>query len=533
VDDDELVAAIEDRTARGIAAAVGRLIRSGALASGDRLPTVRSMAGRLGVSPTTVGEAWQALARAGAVASRGRAGTFVRADAARHGPERYRRVTQGPGVYALDLSTGIPDAALLPDVRALLGRALGAGDGGGGDGRAGDGRAGDGGALTTNYLDGTVDPALEPVLVDRWPFAPERLTVVDGCLDALDRVASVVVRFGDRVLVENPTFPPLLDLLGDLGAEVIGVPLDASGPVPDAVARGLALGPVAFFLQPRAHNPTGVSLTPARVAELAALLAAPPARTGAPPIVVVEDDHAGDVSSSPLVSLGRHLPERTVHISGFSKSHGPDLRLAAVGGAGRVVDAVISHRRLGPGWSSRILQRLLAAMLTDPATVTSVDRARAAYAARRRALAAALADRGIACTGGDGIYLWVPVRDEQAALVSLASHGIGASPGGPFEVAPLDGDHVRLTAGLVPVAPRDGAWSDAVTAAVVGGGGGPAGAAGRGGAGAAGRGGAGRGGAGADRGVAGDVADEGAPLGLLADAVAAAATSPPPLHRRR
>jgi DNA-binding transcriptional MocR family regulator len=75
--------------------------------------------------------------------------------------------------------------------------------------------------------------------------------------------------------------------------------------------------------------------------------------------IVIEDDHANNISSAPLVSVGRWLPDRTVHIRSYSKSHGPDLRLAAVGGAGDVVTAVANRRLLGPGWSSRILQALL------------------------------------------------------------------------------------------------------------------------------------------------------------------------------
>ena len=68
----------------------------------------------------------------------------------------------------------------------------------------------------------------------------------------------------------------------------------------------------------------------------------------------------------PLVSLGRWLPERTVHIRSYSKSHGPDLRLAAVGGAGDLVTAVANRRLLGPGWSSRILQALLLGAAARP-----------------------------------------------------------------------------------------------------------------------------------------------------------------------
>jgi hypothetical protein len=34
-------------------------------------------------------------------------------------------------------------------------------------------------------------------------------------------------------------------------------------------------------------------------------------------------------------------------------------------------------------------------------------------------------------------------------MVTLAAHGIAVAPGAPFCVTPLDGDHVRVTCGLV------------------------------------------------------------------------------------
>ena len=421
---DEFTSAIEVRSARGIAAGIGRLIRSGTLQIGDRLPTVRTIAADLGVSPATVSEAWQSLAQAGVIESRGRAGTFVRTDTETHGPARYRRITHGPGAYERDYSTGIPDTELLPD----LSRAT---------------RHAELGDLTTNYFDDPVDPLLHEALAERWPFTPQAVTVVDGCLDALVRVANEVVRFGDRVLIENPTFPPVLDMLGDLGADVIAVECDAFGPSPASLADGLAMGPVAFFYQPRGTNPTGVSVSAERADELAALLAEHPE------VAIIENDHAAAICTAPPQSMGTRFPDRTTYVMGFSKSHGPDLRLAAVAGPADTVDAVATQRRLGPGWSSRIMQRLLAAMLNDPATAAVVDTARSTYALRRNMLFAALADRGITPSGTDGIYAWIPVLDEASALISLASRGIGASPGSPFEAKRLEQPHLRVTVGLV------------------------------------------------------------------------------------
>lgn len=418
----DLAATIEDRSATGIAAAIGRAVSSGRLEAGARLPTVRALAAELRVSPTTVSEAWRALAAVGIIDPQGRRGTFVRQAARPGAGQRYGRVTEGPGHFALDLSTGTPDPALLPDLAPIVARV---------------GR----GHLTTSYAEAPVLPALEGALRERWPFEPEGLTVVDGAMDGIDRVAQAVVRLGDRVVVEHPTFPPVLDLLELLGAEVIGVAVDEEGPLVEELAAALRRDPSMVFLQPRAQNPTGVGLTVRRARALAKVLE--PARA-----VVVEDDHSGDVAIGELVSIGRWLPHRTVHVRSFSKSHGPDLRLAAVGGAGEVVEAVTTRRLLGPGWSSRLLQAVLATMLADPRTVDRVAAARAAYAERRAAVAGALADRGVPTGGADGINLWVPVADERSALMAMAAQGVGVAPGSPFLVRP-DRDHVRVTVGLL------------------------------------------------------------------------------------
>jgi DNA-binding transcriptional MocR family regulator len=413
---------ITDRTARGIAAGVGRMISDGTLPVGQRLPTVRELATALGVSPTTVSEAWQSLAAVGAIDARGRQGTFVRQPTGPASPRRYRRITEGPGHFALDLSTGTPDPALLPDLGPLLARVSRQ-------------------SLTSSYLDRPVLPELDERLRATWPFVPEALTVVDGAMDALDRVASTVVRLGDRVVVEHPAFPPLLDLLDLLGADVVGVPLDAEGMRVDALERALADGVSAVFLQPRAHNPTGVTTTRRRAKQLAAVLARSTA-------VVVEDDHSGDIASGALVSIGSHLPHRTVHLRSYSKSHGPDLRLAAVGGAGDVVNAVANRRLLGPGWSSRILQAVLLQMLDHQPTLDAVAHARGEYARRRSAVTKVLGELGVSHTGTDGINLWMQVADERSALITLAAQGIGAAPGEPFMVL-ADVPSLRVTVGLI------------------------------------------------------------------------------------
>jgi DNA-binding transcriptional MocR family regulator len=415
----------DGRTARRIAATIGRLVSSGALEVGARLPTVRELSRRLGVSPTTVSEAWRRLAEVGAIETRGRNGTFVRRPTGPGGPRRYRQISEGPGHFALDLSSGTPDPDLLPDLAPVVAKVSRQ-------------------SLTSSYLDHPVLPALDDELRATWPFPPAAITVVDGALDALDRVANVALHLGDRVVVEHPGFPPMLDLLERMTCDVIGVDVDDEGLDIDQLRTIVDdRPPVAVLLQPRAQNPAGVAMSRRRARAIADAV-----RTA--PTVVIEDDHANDISAAPLVSVGRWLPERTVHIRSFSKSHGPDLRLAAVGGAGSVVTAVENRRLLGPGWSSRILQSVLVELIRDPATGDVLEAARAAYSDRRRRVCEILEAHGVGWTGADGINLWVAVDDERAAVVALAARGIGVAPGTPFLVRPDSAtDHIRVTVGLL------------------------------------------------------------------------------------
>ncbi|MCP9985237.1 aminotransferase class I/II-fold pyridoxal phosphate-dependent enzyme [Actinomadura madurae] len=158
---------------------------------------------------------------------------------------------------------------------------------------------------------------------------------------------------------------------------------------------------------------------------------------------MIEDDGTGEVSASPAVSVGTHLPERTVLVRSYSKSHGPDLRIAVIGGAAEPVERVRVLRSFGTGWTSRILQDALAYLLADAATREVVAHARRTYAERRDALASALAERGVATGNRDGLMLWVPVADESGALVTLAAHGVAAAPGSRYQVV-SSAPHLRI-----------------------------------------------------------------------------------------
>jgi DNA-binding transcriptional MocR family regulator len=178
-----------------------------------------------------------------------------------------------------------------------------------------------------------------------------------------------------------------------------------------------------------------------RMAELARVLRGSEA-------LIIEDDGVGDVSALPPASLGAAFPDRTVHIRSYSKSLGPDLRVAVLSGPAEIVGQIQAYRSFGAGWTSRLLQEATAWLIGDPDTTALVDRARQIYGQRRRSLVTALAARGIAAPDHDGLCLWLPVRSEQFALVTLAAHGIAVRGGGNF--SPRPSDHIRVATSLLP-----------------------------------------------------------------------------------
>lgn len=420
------LSAIEQRldgnTARGLAAAVSAAVRDGVLSGGQVLPPIRTIAHQLALSPTTVSAAWRTLTRAGVIHTDGRRGTVV-AYPTRPRPDRYGRVTGGGGTVSLDLSTGVPDVRLLPDPSHGLARLSGAG-------------------VPRSYLDDPVLPELAVELRRRWPYDAAHLTVVDGAMDGLALVLRTTVRFGDRVAVEHPTFPPIVDLLESIGAAVVGVRMDGEGLRLDELSTAVSQGISCVVLQPRAQNPTGVCLSRERAAAIAAMALEHD-------LLIVEDDSMGEVSSGEPVSVGAFAPEQVVHLHSFSKSHGPDLRIAALSAPTQLMGELLARRQLGQGWTSRLLQRLLLDLLTRPESVRSVQSARRTYAARRARMTDLLAAHGVSLTSGDGINLWVPVADETAALVRLGAAGIGAAPGTPFQVCADPQHYIRVTSGLV------------------------------------------------------------------------------------
>ncbi|MDX1650280.1 MAG: aminotransferase class I/II-fold pyridoxal phosphate-dependent enzyme [Myxococcota bacterium] len=410
---------LSGESAEEIAASAEDAVRRGALRPGEGLPTVRGLAARLGVSPTTVAAAYRALRQRGVVVTAGRRGTRVSPAP----PLRAAPAPLPPGVR--DLASGNPDPALLPDLRPFLRRL---------EPRA------------VLYTDAPHDPEL--LALARKDFAAdalpaEHLAVTSGALDGIERVLAAWLRPGDPVALEDPAFTGVLHLVRAGGYGVLPVAVDDEGPRPEALRRALRAGARAFVWTPRAQNPTGAALSPARGRALAAVL------RDHPDLLLVEDDHASVAAGVAARTLCRGRARFAV-VRSVSKTLGPDLRLAVLSGDATSVDRVSGRQLLGMRWVSHLLQALVVQLWRDPGVRRHLTRAATTMAARREALLAALADRGVEAHGRSGLNVWVPVPEETAVVQRLAAAGWAVRAGEVYRLESPPG--VRVTTAGLPEA---------------------------------------------------------------------------------
>lgn len=396
-------------------------VRTGALAPGTPLPTVRALATSRGISPTTVAGAYAALRARGLLSTSGRRGTRISARPPLTLPlTRSELIPDG----LRDLARGNPDPAFLP----RLGRALR---------RLPDRQRVYGEPLQLPEL---IVQARRQFVADDIPA--DHLTVVSGAMDGVERVLLAHLRPGDRLAVEDPGYPAVLDLVAALGLQAEPVPMDEQGVTPEGLARALRAGAQACVLTPRAQNPTGAAFDPRRVRDLQRVLAAHP-RT-----LVIEDDHAGVVAGAPALTLGPRT--RWALVRSVSKSLGPDLRVALVTGDASTIARVEGRQSLGCGWVSHLLQRTVATLMADSSVQRGLKSAARGYAERREALIAALARHGIEAHGRSGFNVWIPVREEALPLQALAATGWALKAGERYRSK--SGPALRVTiATLQPV----------------------------------------------------------------------------------
>ena len=427
-------------SAASISASIESGVRRGDWAPGAALPSVRALADELRVSPATVAKAYQELRRRGVVESEGRRGTRVRSQPAVAAARSARFLPVPAGVR--DLSAGEPDVRLLP----VLGPALRA---------VAETNGPPQGYASAAAMPELTEAARPRLLADGVPVGDAAITVTSGTLDAIERLLTAHLRPGDAVAVEDPGWAALLDLLAALDLRPLPVTVDAEGPEPAAMAAALQAGARAAVVTVRAQNPTGAAVGAGRAAALRALLGVHPG------VLLIEDDHAAELAEAPAHCLGP-VTGAWAFTRSASKPFGPDLRIAVLAGDEATIARVVGRMRIGSGWVSTVLQRLLLHLWQDEEVTAAVTAACRVYATRRRTLREALLARGVRAEGETGINVWVPVADETRTVGLLREAGyavaagslfrVSSPPGVRISIGPLDLDDIPVLADAVAAA---------------------------------------------------------------------------------
>ncbi len=291
----------------------------------------------------------------------------------------------------------------------------------------------------------------------RAPAAAE-IIVTGGISHALDQVCTLLTRPGDTVLVEQPTYHLAVRILREHPLDLVAVSSDAVGLRPEAMADTIASlrregrTPRFLYTVPTFNNPTGVSLSAERRRALIDVAVA----AG---LTIVEDDAyrelAYDGPAPP--SLWSLAPTGTViRLGSFAKAVAPGLRLGYLTAAAATIERIRGGGLLDSGGGiNHFTANTVAAFCEAGGFVAQGEHLRAAYRARRDALAAALTehlspDYAWALPAG-GFFIWLRLPDgaDAAALLPRAvAAGVGYAPGQRFH---LDGGgkrFLRLAFGL-------------------------------------------------------------------------------------
>lgn len=429
----------DTRTAQ-VMRAIRAKVANRALVAGERLPSIRGFARTLGVSPSTVVQAYDRLVADGLIRAKPGSGFFVSPTGLaplsleEDLPPRDQAIDPfwvSRQSLDADAATLKPGCGWLPAdwmAAAPLRRALRA------VARSDDTLLADYGA-TRGAL------TLRRILLGRFAedglgVSLDQLLLTGSGTQAIDLICRFFLRPGDTVLVDDPCYFNFRALLRAHQVKVVGVPYTPSGPDITAFEAILAAEhPRLYVTNSALHNPTGATLSTPTAHHLLTIAAAHD-------LTIVEDDIFADFEPEPSVRLATlDGLDRVIRIGSFSKTLSASVRCGYV--AARpdwikgLVDLQVATSFGGP---SPVATALIAHILSGGGYRKHMDDVRQRLARARRSTADALRHLGIEpwLMPRGGFYLWCRLPDGlDAADVARAAlaENVLLAPGNVFSVS--------------------------------------------------------------------------------------------------
>jgi DNA-binding transcriptional MocR family regulator len=428
--------------------AIRAKVASRALTTGDRLPSIRSFAATMDVSPSTVVEAYDRLAAEGLIRARQGSGFYVASAApplalAEMEPKLDRaidpfwvsrqsldsdRLTAMPGCGWLP-ADWLPNAAIRRGMRKLA-------------------KADD--AVLSDYSPTRGPLALRRLLARQFAgegldAGPDQILLTGSGTQAIDLICRFLVRPGDTVLVDDPCYFNFQALLRAHQAVIVGVPYTPTGPDIQRFAEIAAEHrPRLYITNSALHNPTGATLSP-QVAHRLLNIAA------AHDMIVVEDDIFADFEPEPSPRLtALDGLSRVIRIGSFSKTLSASIRCGYIAARADWIDSLIDLQvATSFGGVSPVAAELVLSALSDGSYRKHLEVLRRRLARARRDTAAKLGRLGISpwLMPRGGFYLWCSLPDgRDAAAVARAAlrENVVLAPGDVFSVSQTASGFMRF-----------------------------------------------------------------------------------------
>jgi GntR family transcriptional regulator / MocR family aminotransferase len=396
-----------------------RMIKTGMLGPGVRLPSSRRLADDLNVARSVVVEAYQQLVAEGYLTSTSRSGTSVSKLArsstgtATPGAYKSRNDRTVPVLWDLRIGladvSGFPRSAWLACLQQVLQTAT---------------------AAHLSYPPLTGTPQLREELaaylgrVRAVRTVPEHLMITASFAQGLSLLCSMLHSIGHKTIgVEDPGDPDQRRFIEGVGLRTIPVPVDNEGADVHALA---ASGTRAALLTPARQFPTGVVLSAARREALVRWAE----RVNA---VVIEDDHDGELWFDTTMrppSVQGLAPERVVYGSSTSRTLAPGLRLGWLAMPPALIPALLKVRERQDLGESTIDQLAYAEFILTGRLDRHLRQTRKRYRERFdtlvRTLQTCLPEATVSGSAA-GLHSFVklpPTTDEQAVVHAASQRGI-------------------------------------------------------------------------------------------------------------
>ncbi|CAE6866037.1 hypothetical protein R75461_08281 [Paraburkholderia nemoris] len=415
---------------------VGALVQQGRLHAGARLPSIRQLARKLGVSPNTVVTAYDQLIALGAIVAHASSGFFVAGS--NHGAPlaiARRPTASGPldAAWLARSNLEIDSGWIAAGGEALRGSWLE--DAGTACLARKTVRGFGEGMHVPHSVQGS--SALREVLALHLRFDgifvdPNCLITTDCAVQAVDLICRVMLQPGDLVLVEEPTTPLLVSRLRYHGVRLAAVRRGPDGLDLDELESICRREPPALvFTQSALHNPTGWNSSIVNLHRLLSLAE----QYG---FTIAEDDVYGNLSQRPAARLAQLSDmSHVIYYSSFAKVMGPLVRLGFVALRSALMDAFI-HAKLHLVSECSVLTECAAlGMLQSGKYRKHLERLRRHLGHARAGALSSLSATGVRFDhGGDGLFLWgelPPGIDTESLARRAFAERILLAPGSLFQ----------------------------------------------------------------------------------------------------